>query len=222
LTQEQTQKFAFKNQTTTDNIIKEHYQMYLLDLLFSSDFSQHLIFKGGTALRLAYNSFRFSEDLDFSILKTVKFKDFENSLRKKISSVPEAKIKEIYDKKHTLFAKILFSVSFKPIGVGVKIEINKETKKVDNEVLLIKSIFNNLEVVGNVFTLEQIFSDKRRLIYERREPRDLFDAWYVSQKIGKDFRIENDLKYSKKELMDKLNPFLPENFRKTLSLFEKK
>jgi len=39
--------------------------------------SQKLVFKGGTALRLAYGSPRFSDDLDFSELKTIELKKFQ-------------------------------------------------------------------------------------------------------------------------------------------------
>lgn len=221
LTQEQAQKFADKEQTTTDNILKEHFQMYLLELLFSSIFSKDLVFKGGTALRLAYKSFRFSEDLDFSLLKPVAFKDFELVIKKIVNRVLDSKIKEVYDKKHTLFAKIMFAVNFKPISIGVKIEINKEIKQVEHELHLLTSSFNNIEVIGNVFSLNQILKDKLVLIDKRHEPRDLFDAWYVSQKIGIPFKIAKSQKYSKKELMDSLNPFIPISLKKTLALFEK-
>jgi len=36
LTQTQAQKFAIEQHTTVDNILKEHYQMYMVDLLFNS------------------------------------------------------------------------------------------------------------------------------------------------------------------------------------------
>ena len=76
LTQAQAQKFALEQHTTIDNILKEHYQMYLLDLLFKSAWENALVFKGGTALKLAYGSARFSEDLDFSLLGEVDYSDF--------------------------------------------------------------------------------------------------------------------------------------------------
>lgn len=37
---------------------------------------QYLIFKGGTALRLAYKSPRFSDDLDFALLKKLDINQF--------------------------------------------------------------------------------------------------------------------------------------------------
>ena len=75
LTQAQTQKFALEQQTVVDNILKEHYQLFMLDILFNAPFESRLVFKGGTALRLAYGSVRFSEDLDFSLLDEVAFSE---------------------------------------------------------------------------------------------------------------------------------------------------
>ena len=49
------------------NIIREHLEMETLYYLAESKLSENLIFYGGTVLRLAYNSFRFSEDLDFGV-----------------------------------------------------------------------------------------------------------------------------------------------------------
>ena len=46
-------------------IIREEYEMVLLNSIFDSSFGSKLVFRGGTALRLAYSSPRFSDDLDF-------------------------------------------------------------------------------------------------------------------------------------------------------------
>ena len=89
LTQDQAQKMALEQQTTVDNILKEHYQMFLLDILFNAPFENQLIFKGGTALRLAYGSTRFSEDLDFSLLGEVGFSDFNQVVRKMKKAIEE-------------------------------------------------------------------------------------------------------------------------------------
>jgi len=58
-------------------IVREEYEMILLQSIFNSFMSQKLVFKGGTALRLAYGSPRFSDDLDFSELKTIELKKFQ-------------------------------------------------------------------------------------------------------------------------------------------------
>lgn len=224
LTQVQAQQFAQEQQTIVDNILKEHYQIYILDQLYKSNFADSLVFKGGTALRLTYNSVRFSEDLGFSLLQNVDYGDFKKIITQVINKFPESKIQDIYDKYNTLYAKIVFSVDFKPIPIGIKIEINKNRGKTDfkHTIGLSKSPFNNIEVVSKVFTLNAILKDKMEILNEgtRRQPRDLFDAWYINQKLNNDFEILEKYKYSKKELMDGLNPLLPQKYQKIMDLFK--
>lgn len=221
LTQDQAEGLAKKAQTVTDNVLKEHYQMFLLDQLYASPLGPSLVFKGGTALRLAYGSFRFSEDLDFTILKIVRFSTFEKSIKQAVASLPEAVLKDMYNKRQTYFAKVVINIPFKPIPLGIKVEINKLKRNVASEPTLLRSPFNNLEVVGRVYTLEQVLTDKLRLLSERREPRDLFDSWYVSQKLNRPYSVNPKDKYTNKELMDGLNLFLPQGKRQILTLFQK-
>lgn len=223
LTQEQAKKLAIEHQTIVDNILKEHYQMYLLDILYQSIFEESLIFKGGTALRLAYQSYRFSEDLDFSIHGIIAFPDFAKTINGVVNKLPEAKIIDMHDKRNTLYAKIVFKIDFKPIPIGIKIEINKQAKTFTEQMMLLKSPFNNLEVLCRVYTLESILSDKLDILNNitRRAPRDLFDTWLICQKLNRDFKIKEQYKYTKKELMDGLNPLLPLKYKKILAEFQK-
>ena len=55
-----------RHQTTMDNIVKEYFQHLFLSFLYREKKSEALFFKGGTALRLVWQSPRFSEDLDFT------------------------------------------------------------------------------------------------------------------------------------------------------------
>ena len=223
LTQDQAQKFALEAQTTVDNILKEHYQMFLLDILFNAAFENNLVFKGGTALRLAYGSIRFSADLDFSLMNEIAFSEFNQAIKKIEKVIPGALIKDIHDKYYTLYAKVNITVDYRPIPIGIKIELNKHIRDFEPTIALIKSPFNNLEVVGRVYTLESILKDKIHILEdrERREPRDLFDAWYISQKLDRNLTIKDEYKYEPKELMDSLNHFLPKNQRKVNELFKK-
>ncbi|MDD4663099.1 MAG: nucleotidyl transferase AbiEii/AbiGii toxin family protein [Caldisericia bacterium] len=223
LTQIQAQKMAIEHQTIVDNILKEHYQLYLLDILYKSSFEENLVFKGGTALRLAYQSYRFSEDLDFSIQGNIAYTEFEKAMKSVVNILPEARIIDMHDKRYTLYAKIVFRIDFKPIPIGIKVEINQDANDFEEQIVLLKSPFNNLEVLGRVYTLESILKDKEEIIQNRtrRAPRDLFDIWIICQKLNRECIIQDQDKYTKKELMDGLNPLLPAKFKKVMPLFEK-
>ena len=53
-------------QTTLDNVVREYFQQLFLSRLYEEKGSDKLLFKGGTALRIIWQSPRFSEDLDFT------------------------------------------------------------------------------------------------------------------------------------------------------------
>src|SRR4030042_738144 len=48
-------------------VVREYWELIILKGLYDSPFGRNIIFKGGTALRLAYASPRFSEGLEFSL-----------------------------------------------------------------------------------------------------------------------------------------------------------
>jgi predicted nucleotidyltransferase component of viral defense system len=62
----QVQKIAQLWQTTTDNVAREYFQQLFLSRLYQEHGSDSMLFKGGTALRIIWQSPRFSEDLDFT------------------------------------------------------------------------------------------------------------------------------------------------------------
>src|SRR3989338_10242768 len=62
----QVQELAGNWQTTIDNVAREYFQQLFLSRLYQEKGSDGLLFKGGTALRIIWQSPRFSEDLDFT------------------------------------------------------------------------------------------------------------------------------------------------------------
>ena len=65
---EELNKNAVKNQMQPQYIYREYCQNIFLSFLYQQKKSKQLLFKGGTALRIVYNSPRYSEDLDFTII----------------------------------------------------------------------------------------------------------------------------------------------------------
>ena len=64
LTRKQIEKIALKNRVSLFTQERDYVQAVYLSLLYSKTIG--LIFKGGTCLRIAYSSQRYSEDLDFN------------------------------------------------------------------------------------------------------------------------------------------------------------
>ena len=63
---------ATRNQTTEENVVREYVQSLFLTYFYKEKGSEKILFKGGTALRLVYESPRYSEDLDYTSTGTNK------------------------------------------------------------------------------------------------------------------------------------------------------
>ena len=196
-------------------IIREWWEIIVLQDLYASPLGKDLIFRGGTALRLAYNSPRFSQDLDFSVIQTVDYKLFEKTIKDIEAKYDELSVKDLADKYHTYLAEFRIKEPWRQIALSLKIELSKRVARLrkDKDYIgaILKSPVSNLEIIGNVATIEKIIEEKKEALNSRRLPRDVFDLWYLSQTL----RI--DLNYGKGtipqgRLRQELRKFLPRNF----------
>jgi len=199
-----------------ESIVREEYEMIFLQALLASKFRKWLIFKGGTALRLAFNSPRFSEDLDFSLLQVIKNKDFIEVIGAAAKPLPTVKIKELTEKRLTHFALLQIREPYLRQSFPLKIEISKRPvrwrEEVDFMAHELKSQIVPLEAVGLVVTPERVFKDKTRMVKEREKARDWFDLWWLSQRLGKKIKTQFE-KGQIKKMRSELNQFLPESMR---------
>lgn len=211
-----TESLSKKFRIAREPIIREEYEMIFLQALLASKFHKKLIFKGGTALRLAYNSPRFSEDLDFSLLKTIENKDFIDVIETAAKPLPTIKVKELTEKRFTHFALLQIKEPYLRQGFPLKIEVSKRPvgweEKVDFAAHELKSQIVPLEAVGFVVTPERAFKDKKRMVKEREKARDWFDLWWLSQRLKKEVKIKMQNGQIKK-MKAELNQFLPEPMR---------
>lgn len=205
-------------------IIREEYEMIFLRALLSSSFHKELIFKGGTALRLAYGSPRFSEDLDFSLRKEIKHRDFVEVVSATAKALPTVKVRELTEKRFTHFVLLQVKEPYLKQAFPIKIEVSKRLTEWregrDFAAHVLKSSVVPLEAVGFVITLEKAFEDKERMIGERGKARDLFDLWWLGQKLDK--RVELAFGDSEiKKIRAELNQFLPQPMRLVVESWRK-
>ncbi len=84
------EKYTFRSDTDYENALKEIIQQTALVGLWRSGFFENAAFYGGTALRIFYGLKRFSEDLDFTLLKRRSdfvFKKYLLSVKEEISAL---------------------------------------------------------------------------------------------------------------------------------------
>lgn len=190
------ESLSLKLGIAVEQVVREEFELSVLRPLFESRVGDSLVFKGGTALRLAYGSPRFSDGLDFSALAPIREEDFQKACRAAARNIPEAALVEALAKRFTLFALLRFRVPFigRPFSMKIEVSVRDETWEQgrDHELKLLSSEVTNVSVLARVATLERMEEDKRNAFGSRRQPRDLYDLWFISQKLGRE--LEPDLK----------------------------
>lgn len=83
---------ARRDQTRIDNIIREYIQHLFLSSLYRQKEANYFYFKGGTALKIIYQSPRFSEDLDFSFKNHLNKTKLENVFINALSEISQENI----------------------------------------------------------------------------------------------------------------------------------
>lgn len=194
--------------------LREEWEMVILKALFDSPLGKNLIFKGGTALRLAYGSPRFSEDLDFSIVGRISEGGFRKTVYDVPRSFPRVEVTDFMPKFNTYLAELRVKEPWSELPFRIKIEISKRRTFFLNkgyEAVLLSSPATNIQVLANVATLDNILKEKYSALKTRKKARDLFDIWYIEQKLKVKTRLKGAL-IPKKELIGDLRKYLPRNY----------
>jgi predicted nucleotidyltransferase component of viral defense system len=206
------QQKAREHQIDLTQIVREYWEILILKGLYDSSLGRKLIFKGGTALRLAYDSPRFSEDLDFSITSDAFKGAFSTVVKKIITPFPELAISDLEEKYYTYLAEIKVTQNYLPFPFRIKIEISKrQLKNYQWKLHLLTSPVTTVMTLGQVATLEQLYEDKLSCLKGRAKPKDLFDLWYISQKLSRPYSPGKS-PIRKTEIVRELRKYLPKNF----------
>lgn len=186
------QTLSQKLQISLGQVVREEYEILLLKEIFESEFGTGLVFKGGTALRLTYSSPRFSEDLDFTLIKDFDRKKFINFLKELKQKYPAIISVEANEKFYTIFGLIRIKEDYLSLAFSIKVEISKRKgawiKDKDYTDKIIRSEVTPLTVLVQVATLKRILEEKEDAIKNRKAPRDLFDLWYINQLLKKEVK----------------------------------
>lgn len=175
-------------------IVREEYEMILLNRIFQSGFGKDLVFRGGTALRLAYGSPRYSDDLDFTQLKNIKESDFISWCDKVVKTISNLELIETLQKHYTLFARFKITDPSLNQAISIKIEISRRkgkwVKDKNYSLAQLSSEITPITVLVQVATLKQIKEEKESILPPRI--RDIFDLWFIGQKLGKPVLMDFD------------------------------
>lgn len=142
----------------------------------------HLVLKGGQALRHVYGSERFSKDVDYVARRRLEFEELRDRLnirypRLRTPGQPSGPTK--------------FGLTIRPIAyVGplnvrgtVEVEVSFREDIILPPVSLdYQSLFRDTFPVI-VMNLTEMVAEKVRALYQRGNPRDLYDLWFVFSQL---------------------------------------
>ncbi|MCR5424588.1 MAG: nucleotidyl transferase AbiEii/AbiGii toxin family protein [Bacteroidales bacterium] len=195
----------YPQNTTGDrrNATYEVMQQVVLAGLYRGGFFEHAAFYGGTCLRLFHNVARYSEDMDFSLLK----KDENFSLERYFPSIIDecrllGRDVEITRKNKRTFGKVesaflkdntdVYNISFQTEkSIRIKIEVDTMPPlQFETEQLLLLQPFS---FMVRCFTLPCLFAGKMHALLFRQwknrvKGRDWYDfEWYVRAAVPLNF-----------------------------------
>jgi len=200
-----------------DKKLAQEYEMVLLNSIFDSSFGNKLVFRGGTALRLAYGSPRFSDDLDFTQIKEIGEKDFQKWSKKIAQAAPNLELIEALRKYYTLYAKFRVKEPILPQTIGIKVEVSVRKKKwekgKDYILMNLKSEVTPITVMAQVASLEWI--RKEKLTISPPRIRDVFDLWFIGQALKKPVEMDFS-QFKASQIKRELHRILPEGKQKLI------
>lgn len=227
LSQTTLKEFATRFQTTEANIMREYLQNIVLSHLYHHPLSDKLAFKGGTALRLLFNSPRFSEDLDFSgALRAYHVKEILEETFQEISreTIPF----EIVDSSPTsggYFALYRFEVYNQIIGIEFNFSFRQSVKT--EPIVVITPLIPDYQCMA--LPLKQMVKEKMEALLSRKKPRDFFDLYFLlraRKEIGviiplKERLLKEVSRLDAKMIQRELKIFLPISMHQILKDFPK-
>lgn len=185
------------------NRLRQFLQIILLKILQESKSKGALAFTGGTALRLLHDLQRFSEDLDFSLIKNEKY-DFEQLVEHtrlsldKLSLAADFKAKRDKTVHHLYirFREILFDARLsrrREEKLSIRLEIDTNPPAGGKTEVSLLSDFYTFPILH--FNLPSSFATKLHACLYRRytKGRDFYDLmWYLGKKVRPNMLVLNN------------------------------
>lgn len=237
LTKIEIQKLATSSKIDEYSLLREYFQVLVLKYFYAVSGSENTFFKGGTAIKLIFGSFRFSEDLDFTTNKpkTFIYEILEKSLKAITQSTnSQGVIKEVETLGNNYTFRLRFFGLPIPASIFIKTDFSTRESVLDpvTSVLTTTLPITPLPIIRHL-SRKEILAEKIRAIMHRVRGRDAFDLWYllnIGGNLDWDFvnkkaeyyhetitrdQLNSRLdSFTEKQLHLDLDKFLPQDYRK--------
>jgi predicted nucleotidyltransferase component of viral defense system len=219
ISSETIKELATKNQTTETNIVREYVQNLFLKHFYSQDNSGHVLFKGGTALRLIHESPRYSEDLDFNA--PADKEDLEHLTKKTLLEMNREGLGlKMTESKKTSggYLGIIEGVAGE-WTTSILINISTRAEATEPEPAMITCLFMPPYLIS-ALQEDSMVEEKISALLQRTKPRDFFDLYFIlrkgmSKKTVASHRsrlIKEVEKIDDQKIARELKVFLPKSF----------
>ncbi|MFH1635476.1 MAG: nucleotidyl transferase AbiEii/AbiGii toxin family protein [Chloroflexota bacterium] len=173
------QSLAAKRQTTELNLRREYFQHRFLTYFYQQPGTENIFFKGGTALRIIYNSPRFSEDLDFSSL-TRDISGIEGAILGTMIAISRENIKvdlaEATQTSDGYLAIVTFQTDHESIAVQLEISL-REGEKLGEAMMITSDLTPAYMIIA--LEREQLVDEKIQALLTRKKARDFYDLYFI-------------------------------------------
>jgi predicted nucleotidyltransferase component of viral defense system len=171
-------------------IEKDHVLSWLLIAIAESGLRGRMAFKGGTALKKIYfPEYRFSEDLDFTLIGTLSHDDLVVSLEALLPSLLDRVNLRVELDTAELTAFDSTTVQLSYVG-PLQARMGSRSLKMDftrGELLVNQPMMKGLKAqysdypsaAISAYTKREILAEKLCALMGRTEPRDLYDVWWL-------------------------------------------
>ena len=165
--------------------------------LSGTSLSGRLAFKGGTALKHCYfGDYRFSEDMDFTLLNEVEFETIRRELDEVFAKIRQASGIELryaredrqpHANSHTFYLSYEGPLPAAPARKEIKVDITIRERiafpLAKERALRVYDEYTDLpaDAIVHVYSLAEIATEKVVALCDRarNEPRDLYDIWFL-------------------------------------------
>jgi len=190
---ENLKEFIDRYQTNIKNVAREYCQHLFLSYLYQLPGSEKLLFKGGTALRIVFQSPRFSEDLDFTG-HNITQDEVEELFTNTLANIEKTGIAvEINEGKPTTGGYLGIAVfDVYNIKTDVKIEVSLRRGKypIGTRAVIQSDYLSPYSLVH--LPMEDIIQGKLDALMARHKPRDFYDYFFL---LSGNYPLVKDKKY---------------------------
>ena len=184
------------------NRLREFLQILILKIMFDREYFDHLAMVGGTALRILYDLRRYSEDIDFSLIKKQQY-SFKKLLADLTYELKHYNLKVTTSRKESTvvhnsmikFPDLLFDLGLSGIKsqkLSIKLEI--DTNPPPGWRTVLSPVSETFVFALNHLDLPSMFATKIHACFFRRftKGRDFYDlVWYLGKKVQPNYVLLN-------------------------------